>query len=42
MRRRLGDAARRFAAQRFGPEVSAAALEREHTAVAALTRRAGG
>lgn len=42
LRRRLGDAARRFAAERFGPEVSAAALEREHTAVAALTRRAGG
>jgi glycosyltransferase involved in cell wall biosynthesis len=41
LRRRLGDAARRFAAERFGPEVSAAALEREHTAVAALTRPAG-
>jgi glycosyltransferase involved in cell wall biosynthesis len=42
LRRRLGDAARQFAAERFGPEVSAAALEREHTAVAALTRPAGG
>jgi glycosyltransferase involved in cell wall biosynthesis len=41
LRRRLGDAARQFAAERFGPEVSAAALEREHTAVAALTRPAG-
>lgn len=42
LRLRLGDAARRFATERFGPEVSAAALEREHTAVATLTRPAGG
>ncbi len=33
-RRRMGDAARQFAAERFGPAVSAAALEREHAAVA--------
>jgi glycosyltransferase involved in cell wall biosynthesis len=37
LRRRLGDAGRRFAAERFGPAVCAAALEREHTAVAAAT-----
>jgi glycosyltransferase involved in cell wall biosynthesis len=44
LRRRLGDAARDFALERFGPSVSAAALEREHAAVAAtpaLTRRSG-
>jgi polysaccharide biosynthesis protein PslH len=43
-RRRLGDAARRFAHERYGPSVSAAALEREHETVAAmpgLTRRSG-
>jgi glycosyltransferase involved in cell wall biosynthesis len=38
-RGRLGAAGRRFAATRFGPAVVAAALEREHTATAALTRR---
>jgi glycosyltransferase involved in cell wall biosynthesis len=41
-RRRLGEAARRFAAERHGPEVSAAALEREHAALAGtatVTRR---
>jgi glycosyltransferase involved in cell wall biosynthesis len=44
LRRRLGAAARAFAAERYGPAVSAAALEREHQAVAgtpALTRRSG-
>jgi glycosyltransferase involved in cell wall biosynthesis len=44
LRCRLGDAARRFAGERFGPAVSAAALEREHAAVAGaatLTRPAG-
>jgi glycosyltransferase involved in cell wall biosynthesis len=43
-RRQLGDAARRFAAERHGLDVSAAALEREHTALAGaavLTRRSG-
>jgi glycosyltransferase involved in cell wall biosynthesis len=38
-RRRLGDAGQRFAATRFGPAVAAAALEREHVATAAVTRR---
>jgi glycosyltransferase involved in cell wall biosynthesis len=40
-RRRLGDAARRFVDERYGPAVSAAALEREHQALAAapVTRR---
>lgn len=45
LRRRLGAAAARFAAARYGPDVSAAALEREHAALAgapALTRRSGG
>ena len=45
LRRRLGAAAARFAAERYGPDVSAAALEREHAALAAasaLTRRSGG
>jgi glycosyltransferase involved in cell wall biosynthesis len=40
----LGEAARAFAVERFGPAVSAAALEREHATVAAeraLTRRSG-
>ena len=44
-RARLGDNARRFAAERFAPAVSAAALEREHLALAgapALTRRSAG
>jgi hypothetical protein len=44
LRRRLGEAGRRFADERFGPAVSAAALEREHQALAgapALTRRSG-
>ena len=43
-RRRLGEAARASPAERYGPGVSAAALEREHEAVAAtpvLTRRSG-
>jgi glycosyltransferase involved in cell wall biosynthesis len=45
LRNRLGAAARRFAAARYGPAVSAAVLEREHAALArpaALTRRSGG
>jgi len=45
LRRRLGAAAARFAAERYGPAVSAAVLEREHAALAgapALTRRSGG
>jgi glycosyltransferase involved in cell wall biosynthesis len=44
LRRRLGDAGREFVVERFAPAVSAAALEREHTALAAgraLTRRSG-
>jgi glycosyltransferase involved in cell wall biosynthesis len=44
LRRRLGEAARTLAVERFAPEVSAAALEREHIALAAtrpLTRRSG-
>jgi len=44
-RDRLGESARRFAAERFAPAVSAAALEREHQALAgapALTRRSAG
>jgi glycosyltransferase involved in cell wall biosynthesis len=44
LRGRLGGAAREFAAARFAPAVSAAALEREHTALAAgrtFTRRSG-
>jgi glycosyltransferase involved in cell wall biosynthesis len=43
-RRRLGEAGRRFAEERYGPAASAAALEREHLALArspALTRRSG-
>jgi glycosyltransferase involved in cell wall biosynthesis len=40
LRSRLGDAARRFAEERYGPAVSAAALEREHQALAARPRRA--
>jgi len=42
---RLGESARRFAAEHFAPPVSAAALEREHLALAAapaLTRRSAG
>jgi len=45
LRRRLGDAGQRFAAERYGPAVSAAVLEREHAALASaagLTRRSGG
>jgi len=43
LRQRLAAAARRFATERFDPAVSAAALEHEHTAVAAaVTRRSGG
>jgi glycosyltransferase involved in cell wall biosynthesis len=44
-RDRLGESARRFAAERYAPAVSAAALEREHLALAgapALTRRSAG
>jgi polysaccharide biosynthesis protein PslH len=44
-RQGLGSAAARFALERHGPEVSAAALEREHVAVAGaprLTRRSAG
>ncbi|HEU4367459.1 MAG TPA: glycosyltransferase family 4 protein [Methylomirabilota bacterium] len=44
LRRRLGEAGRRFAGERHGPAVSAAALEREHQALVrgpALTRRSG-
>jgi glycosyltransferase involved in cell wall biosynthesis len=44
LRRRLGEAAREFALERFAPEVSAVALEREHVALAAewpITRRSG-
>jgi polysaccharide biosynthesis protein PslH len=43
-RRQLGEAARRFAVERHGLDVSAAALEREHTALAGpapLTRGSG-
>ena len=42
LRRRLGEAARRFSLERFGPAVAAAVLEREQQAVAgapAVTRR---
>jgi len=45
LRERLGERARRFAAERFSPAASAAALEREHQALAgaaALTRRSAG
>jgi glycosyltransferase involved in cell wall biosynthesis len=45
LRERLGESARRFAAERYAPAVSAAALEREHQALAAapaLTRRSAG
>jgi glycosyltransferase involved in cell wall biosynthesis len=38
LRNRLGQAARQFAVERYGPDVSAAALEREHTAVAGRAR----
>jgi glycosyltransferase involved in cell wall biosynthesis len=44
-RDRLGESARKFAAERFAPAVSAAALEREHQALVgapALTRRSAG
>jgi glycosyltransferase involved in cell wall biosynthesis len=44
LRRRLSEAAREFALARFAPDVSAAALEREHLALAAgrpPTRRSG-
>lgn len=44
LRHQLGEAARRFAAENFGPAVSAAALEREHATVAGgttATRPAG-
>jgi hypothetical protein len=44
-RDRLGESARRFAAERYAPAVSAATLEREHQALAgapALTRRSAG
>lgn len=44
LRHRLAEAGRRFAVERHGPAVSAAALEREHQALAGasrLTRRSG-
>jgi glycosyltransferase involved in cell wall biosynthesis len=44
-RDRLGESARKFAAERFAPAVSAAALEREHQALVgppALTTRSAG
>jgi glycosyltransferase involved in cell wall biosynthesis len=45
LRQRLSEAAARFALERHGPQVSAAALDREHTTVAAgrqLTTRSAG
>jgi glycosyltransferase involved in cell wall biosynthesis len=39
LRRRLGEAARRFAEERYAPAVSAATLEREHQAL--VTGRSG-
>jgi glycosyltransferase involved in cell wall biosynthesis len=44
LRQRLGEAARAFAEARYGPDVCAAALEREHQAAAArraVTTRSG-
>jgi glycosyltransferase involved in cell wall biosynthesis len=42
LRARLGARGREFAQARFGLDASVAALEREHQAVAGLTRRSGG